>query len=188
MSDMSGSGGVLPPEVRLPPRVVVVMGVSGSGKTTVSVGLHNLLGWPFKEGDSLHPPANVEKMAAGIPLTDADRWPWLDKCRAWIDACAASGTGGILSCSALKRVYRDRLRSGGTDITFLFLRVPHDILAHRLVRRKDHYMPASLLDSQLETLEMPGRDEHAVVLDVCETPAEEIAHALEALKEDPVFR
>ncbi|GBR08997.1 gluconokinase [Acetobacter oeni LMG 21952] len=171
-------------ELHLRPRVVVVMGVSGSGKTTMATGLHNVLGWPFQEGDGLHPRANVEKMEAGIPLTDEDRWPWLDKCRAWLDSCATAGTGGVLSCSALKRIYRDRLRAHKTDITFLFLRVPKDILAQRMALRTDHYMPPSLLGSQLETLEMPGRDEHAIEMDVCETPAEEIARALEALKAD----
>ncbi|NHO31800.1 gluconokinase [Acetobacter fallax] len=170
--------------VWLPPRVVVVMGVSGSGKTTVASGLNNLLGWTFQEGDGLHPPANVEKMAAGIPLTDEDRWPWLDKCRAWLDECATSGTGCVLSCSALKRVYRDRLRAGGTDIVFLFLKVPQDILANRMMQRKDHYMPPSLLGSQLEALELPGPDEHAIELEMSETPAGEVAHALEALKAD----
>lgn len=166
------------------PRVVVVMGVSGSGKTMIAEGLHNLLGWPFQEGDDLHPRANIEKMSEGRPLTDEDRRPWLDACRAWLDRQATSGQGGIMSCSALRRVYRDDLRAGGTDITFLYLAVPEDVLVQRFLRRKGHFMPLALLPSQIETLEPPGPDEHAITLEVSGTPAEGIARALEALRED----
>lgn len=165
------------------PRVVVVMGVAGSGKSTVAAGLHSLLGWPFMEGDSLHPDSNVSKMSAGDPLTDEDREPWLDQCRVWLDACAASGTGGILSCSALKRAYRDRLRSGGTRPVFIFLRVERDVLADRLKRRRGHFMPVSLLGSQMETLEPPDHDEDVIELDASGTPAEEIRRVILALRQ-----
>jgi gluconokinase len=135
---------------------VVVMGVSGCGKTTVGMALAEHLGARFVEGDRLHPEANVTKMAAGIPLTDADRWPWLDA----VAAALAADTPVIASCSALKRAYRDRLRSGsGTPLHFLHLAGDRGILTQRMGQRPGHYMPVSLLDSQLATLEPPGPDE-----------------------------
>ncbi|MBV1838082.1 gluconokinase [Acetobacter estunensis] len=166
------------------PRIVVLMGVTASGKTMVAEGLHNLLGWPFQEGDDLHPKSNIEKMAAGIPLTDEDRLPWLQACRAWIDARAREGGGGIMSCSALKRSYRQLLAADGVDITFLLLNVPRDVLEQRLKGRKGHFMPASLLDSQLATLEPPGPDEHVLILNALSSPARTIARALELLRVD----
>jgi len=162
------------------PRVLVVMGVSGSGKTTIAEGLKNTLDWPYEEGDRLHPAANVEKMSAGIPLTDEDRWPWLDKCRVWIDANAA--TGGILTCSALKRSYRDLLRKDGAEVLFVYLKVPDFMLRDRLEHRKGHYMPASLLMSQLQTLEEPGADEPVLEVNVQHTPAEAVAYVIGALR------
>ncbi|NVN11494.1 gluconokinase [Nguyenibacter vanlangensis] len=164
------------------PHILVVMGVSGSGKTTVAEGLHNVLGWPYQEGDRLHPQANVDKMAAGIPLTDADRWPWLAECRKWIDARIADGGGGILTCSALKRSYREILAKDTDQVVFIFLDVPEAILKDRLARRTGHYMPPSLLPSQLATLEPPGPDEHALTIDSFISPAEVIAHTLGQLK------
>jgi gluconokinase len=173
------------------PHILVVMGVSGCGKTTVAEGLHNVLGWPYQEGDLLHPKANVDKMAAGIPLTDEDRWPWLAQCRAWIDARIAEGSGGILTCSALKRAYRDVLSRGtgagaghgGTDpVVFVYLKVPESILRVRLARRVGHYMPPSLLPSQLATLEEPSLDEHALTIESDNAPAEIIAQTLGQLK------
>jgi gluconokinase len=135
---------------------VVVMGVSGCGKTTVGMALAERLGARFVEGDRLHPEANVAKMAAGIPLTDADRWTWLDA----VAAALASDAPVIASCSALKRVYRDRLRGGlNTPLHFLHLAGDRAILAQRMAERPGHYMPVSLLDSQLATLEPPGPDE-----------------------------
>ncbi|HEX4098071.1 MAG TPA: gluconokinase, partial [Caulobacteraceae bacterium] len=104
------------------PIALVVMGVSGSGKSTIAAPLAKALGWDFKEGDELHPPANIEKMASGHPLTDADRWPWLHAVRAWIDAEVAAGRSGVITCSALKRAYRDRLRDGQPAVRFIYLK------------------------------------------------------------------
>ncbi|MFT8711097.1 gluconokinase [Komagataeibacter rhaeticus] len=166
------------------PLVLVIMGVSGCGKTTLAEGLHNLLGWPYQEGDLLHPRANVEKMAAGIPLTDADRLPWLELCRKWLHERVVSGQGGILTCSALRRSYRDLLRADGNDgIVFVYLEIPEDVLSDRLKRRRGHYMPPSLLPSQLATLEVPTADEHPVVVHLEATPADLIAETLGLLKQ-----
>ena len=131
--------------------LVVVMGVSGVGKSTVGIALASLLGVDFVDADSLHPPANVTKMAAGTPLTDADRWPWLDLVgRTLVDA---SETGVVVACSALKRAYRDAIRAAAPTTRFVHLTVPRAALADRVASRADHFMPASLVDSQLETLE-----------------------------------
>ncbi|ARW17656.1 thermoresistant gluconokinase [Komagataeibacter europaeus] len=166
------------------PLVLVIMGVSGCGKTTLAEGLHNLLGWPYQEGDMLHPRVNVEKMAAGIPLTDADRLPWLQACHKWLLGRVASGQGGILTCSALKRSYRDLLRAdGAADIVFVYLEIPEDVLAERLQRRRGHYMPPSLLPSQLATLEPPTADEHPLVVHLEETPADLIAETIGLLRQ-----
>jgi gluconokinase len=138
------------------PLRVVVMGVSGCGKTTVAMALAERLGARFIEGDRLHPEANVAKMAAGIPLMDADRWPWLNA----VAGALASDAPAVASCSALKRAYRDRLRVvSGTPLHFLHLAGDRAILARRMAERPGHYMPVSLLDSQLATLEPPGPDE-----------------------------
>ncbi|MDO8172551.1 gluconokinase [Acetobacter tropicalis] len=158
------------------------MGVSGCGKTTVAEGLRNELGWPFQEGDALHPSANVQKMAAGIPLNDEDRWPWLEHCHAWLAQCEQNGTGGILTCSALKRSYRDVLRREGLNPLFIYLHVDQAVLAQRLQTRTGHYMPASLLPSQLQTLEPPAADEHAISVSVATPPPQTIAEILSKLK------
>lgn len=141
--------------------IVVVMGVSGSGKTTVARELAQKLGWAFLEGDSMHPPANVAKMTAGTPLDDDDRWPWLDAIAQWMTQRLQRGESAVVACSALRRVYRDRLRQAGAGVRFVYLHVPHDELARRM-RSRDHFMPPSLLDSQLATLEEPGADEDAL--------------------------
>lgn len=164
------------------PCVVVLMGVSGTGKTSVAEALVARLHWPFQEGDALHPPANVEKMRGGTPLTDADRWPWLDRIAAWIDARRADGHGGLITCSALKRTYRDRIIGERADVRLVFLEGPRDLLAKRLAARKGHYMPASLLDSQIATLQPPTADEHPITVDVtqsAETIAQTVLAALE---------
>lgn len=148
------------------------MGVSGSGKTTIGAALADALGLPFVDADSLHLPANVAKMAAGIPLDDADRAPWLDA----VGAVLASGPV-VVACSALKRVYRDRLRAAAPELLLVFLDGSRELLASRLVARPGHFMPASLLDSQLATLERPGADEHALTVDIAD-PATEIVAAL----------
>jgi gluconokinase len=140
---------------------VVVMGVSGSGKSTVGVALAAALGVPFVDGDALHPPANVAKMAAGQPLDDADRAPWLDA----VAAVLATGPV-VVACSALRRRYRDRLRDAAPDLELVWLDGPRELLEKRLAERFHQYMPAALLDSQLAALEPPDPDEHALRLDV----------------------
>ncbi len=164
-------------------RVLVLMGVSGTGKTAVANALVARLHWPFQEGDALHPPENVEKMRGGTPLTDADRWPWLDRIAAWIDARLAAGENGIITCSALKRAYRDRIIAGRAGARLVYLYGSRDLLAARVAKRHHDYMPASLLDSQLATLEPPGPDEHPISLDVTPPPealAEAVVSALKA--------
>jgi gluconokinase len=146
--------------------VVIVMGVSGSGKSTVGAALAAALGVEFVDGDALHPPANIAAMTAGRPLTDADRWPWLDAIGARIDRWRAAGHGGVLACSALRRVYRDRLAAGRPEVVFAYLDVPAGLLAARLAARRGHFLPASLLDSQLSTLEPPEPDEPAIRLKI----------------------
>lgn len=159
-------------------RLVVVMGVSGSGKTTVAKALSAQFGWPFQEGDDLHPAANVEKMSHGIPLDDKDRAPWLAKCHDWLARHAAQG--GVLTCSALKRSYRDILRQG-LDVTFLYLHTDAALIAERMQLRKGHYMPPSLLPSQLATLEIPGPDENAIQVDTGAPSEDVIRIAIERL-------
>lgn len=144
--------------------IVVVMGVSGSGKTTVGQALAARLAVPFLEGDSLHPPANVAKMSGGTPLTDADRAPWLAAVADWIDARRMAGTGGVVSCSALTRAYRRVLVGTRPDVRLLYLQGDEPLLAARLAVRTDHFMPASLLASQLATLEEPRADERPIVV------------------------
>jgi gluconokinase len=147
------------------PTVVVVMGVAGSGKTTVGRALAARLGWAFQEGDELHPAANVAKMKAGRPLDDADRAPWLEAIGRRIDAWLADGRSGVVSCSALKRAYRDRIRRGRPSVRLVLLEGPPDLMRRRLERRGDHFMPASLVDSQFADLEAPSAEEGAVIAD-----------------------
>ncbi|MFT8808539.1 gluconokinase [Gluconobacter sp.] len=149
-------------QIGLKPRFLVVMGVSGTGKTTIATGLATRLGWHFQEGDALHPPANVRKMSTGQPLTDADRAPWLALCHDWLSAQVEAGHGAVLTCSALKRSYREQLRGAGLPIEFVHIDTSPAKLADRLQRREGHFMPASLLPSQLATLEVPGDDEPVI--------------------------
>jgi gluconokinase len=146
------------------PTAVVVMGVSGSGKTTVAHQLARRLGWEFAEGDDHHPAANVEKMRAGIPLDDADREPWLRTIAAWIAERERAGTSCVLTCSALKRSYRDLLREGNDSVFFAHVDVPEQVLLERVTARTGHYMPPSLLTSQLATLEPLGDDEPGIAV------------------------
>jgi|SRR5262245_37952322 len=135
--------------------IVVLMGVSGSGKTTVGRLLADQLGWAFVEGDDFHPPANVAKMRRGEPLTDADRMPWLQSVRRQIDALARAGQSAVVACSALKQAYRDVLAAGRPEVRFVWLTAEASVLHDRLAHRVGHYMPPVLLESQLETLEKP---------------------------------
>jgi gluconokinase len=141
---------------------IVIMGVSGCGKSSVGEGLAAHLGIPYRDGDDLHPPANVEKMRAGVPLTDDDRWPWLDR----VAAVLATEAPVIVGCSALRRTYRDRLRAGaGGPVRFIHLTGRREVIAARMATRTGHYMPTSLLDSQFAALEVPGPDE-ALAIDI----------------------
>jgi gluconokinase len=138
------------------------MGVSGSGKTTVANELAGRLHWTFEDGDRFHPKSNVEKMGAGHPLTDEDRWPWLNAIADEIGRVCAAREHVVVACSALKRTYRDVLLRGRDDVRFVFLNGTQELIAHRLSLRKDHFMPPGLLDSQFRTLEPPGADEGAI--------------------------
>jgi len=151
--------------------IIVVMGVSGCGKTTVGRMLGEALGWPFFDADDFHPEANVAKMRAGTPLTDDDRWPWLDRLVAEMGAIDHRGDHAVLGCSALRQAYRDRLARAG-DVRFVYLKGDRDTIAARLASRSGHYMPPTLLDSQLATLEEPT---DAIVVDVRLTAEEQVA-------------
>ncbi len=153
---------------------VVVMGVAGSGKTTTARALADYTGWRVLDGDDLQPPANVAKMAAGDALDDADRLPWLEAVAGWIGEAEAAASSAVVACSALKRVYRDLLRAGHPSVSFLCLDPPVEVLRRRLAQRRGHFMPSSLLDSQLETLERLQSDERGctVTTDPVPAPAE----------------
>jgi gluconokinase len=163
------------------PLIAVVMGVSGTGKSTIAALLVKALGWPMAEGDDFHSAANVAKMHAGHPLTDADRLPWLQSISDWIGAREAEGSGGVVTCSALKRSYRDLLRAGHPDVRFICLVGSHDLLLSRLQNRTGHFMPASLLDSQLATLEPLQPGEPGVTIDVAAPPDQVEREALAAI-------
>jgi gluconokinase len=150
--------------------IVVVMGVSGSGKTTIAERLAAAEGWPLLEGDSFHPPANVAKMAAGTPLTDDDRWPWLRAIAAAIDAYRARGENAVVACSALRRAYRDVLIGDRSGVRLVYLKGSRNLIADRLGARKGHFMPAALLDSQFSTLEEPGPEENPITVEIGGTP------------------
>ncbi len=156
------------------------MGVSGSGKSTVGAMLAEALRIPFADADAFHPAANVEKMARGEALTDADRLPWLDALGQWL---AARPAGGVIGCSALRRAYRDRLRGHAPGLRILHLAGDPDVIASRQGARKNHFMPPSLMASQFATLEPPGRDEAAITLDITLAPDILAAQAIAQLKE-----
>jgi carbohydrate kinase (thermoresistant glucokinase family) len=163
------------------PTVLVLMGVSGSGKSTIAVELQRLLGWPFQEGDDLHPPANVEKMRSGRPLDDADRQPWLERVAAWIDERLRAGEPGIITCSNLKRVYRAITIGQRKGVTLVCLKADEAVIGDRLAQRTHRYMPPSLLGSQFATLEEPGPDEHPLVVTVHASLADTIVELLTRL-------
>ncbi|MFY1691353.1 gluconokinase [Plantactinospora sp. WMMB782] len=162
-------------------RHVVVMGVSGSGKTTVAKGIGAATGLTFAEADEFHPESNVALMRAGTPLGDGHRWPWLRELAGWMAERAAEGISTVLACSALRRSYRDVLRQGPPSVDFVFLDGSAEVIRERLSRRAGHYMPASLLDSQIATLERPGPDERVHILDIAATPEELVEAAVESL-------
>ncbi|MEA2739399.1 MAG: gluconokinase [Acetobacteraceae bacterium] len=163
--------------------IAIVMGVSGSGKTTVAAALAREEGWILLEGDSFHPPANIAKMKAGTPLTDEDRWPWLRAIAAKEDELLAAGQSAVVACSALKRAYRDILIGGRPDTLLIYLRGSKELIANRMKARKGHFMPPALLDSQFATLEEPGPDEHPIIVDIGGKPDAVIADAIRQLKE-----
>jgi gluconokinase len=152
------------------PMVLVFMGVSGCGKTTVAAILAGRLGWRFEEGDALHPQSNVEKMEAGHPLTDEDRAPWLEKVARWVDERLDAGENGIITCSALKRSYRDVISRRGSGVLFVYLAGSRETIAARLAVRHGHFMPSSLLDSQFADLEEPTSDEPEIRVDIGPAP------------------
>lgn len=154
------------------PSVLVVMGVSGSGKTTIAALLAGRLGWEYEDGDDFHPPENVAKMRGGTPLDDADRWPWLAAIAAWIDATRSIGRHGVVACSALRRAYRDVLLEGRPDVRLVYLQGDKPLIAARQAARMNHYMPATLVDSQFAALEEPMPDEQPIVVSVAPRPTE----------------
>ncbi|WP_327581377.1 gluconokinase [Nonomuraea sp. NBC_00507] len=158
-----------------PTRHIVVMGVSGAGKTTVARGISELTGLRFAEADEFHPEENVARMRAGIPLDDADRWPWLRDLAAWMAARHAEGVSTVLACSALKRSYRDVLRQGPPEVEFVHLDGSAEVIRDRMTRRTGHYMSAGLLDSQRAILEHLGPEESGIVVEVAVSPAELVA-------------
>ncbi|MEY8566389.1 gluconokinase [Corynebacterium sp.] len=173
----------MPDTTRPRPVHLVIMGVSGSGKTTIAEQLEQRTGVPYAEADVFHPEANKKKMGSGQPLNDDDRWPWLQELRDWMTAQAGKGHSTIVTCSALKKSYRDVLRAADGDEFFVLLDAPEDVLAARMEDRKGHFMPASLLRSQLDTLEGLDTDENGVTVDATEAPerlADEIL-AIDAL-------
>jgi carbohydrate kinase (thermoresistant glucokinase family) len=163
------------------PTVLVLMGVSGSGKTTLGIELAHRLGWTFKEGDELHPAANLAKMRRGEPLTDADRAPWLAAVAAWIDAWIRDGASGVITCSALRRDYRLYLVKGRPGVAFVFLHGAESLLAERMATRQGHFMPPTMLASQLITLEPPAADEPVISVDIDQPVSAQVDAVVEAL-------
>jgi carbohydrate kinase (thermoresistant glucokinase family) len=168
----------------VPPIVLVVMGVSGSGKTTLALELQRSLGWRYQEGDDLHPPANVEKMRSGRPLDDADRLPWLRAIARWIDERLAAHEPGIITCSNLKRAYRKITIGKRRGVRLVYLKGDEHIIHDRIAQRQHRYMPPSLLRSQFETLEEPGKDENPLTVRVHDSIAETALDLLRQLAAD----
>jgi gluconokinase len=159
------------------PRALIVMGVSGSGKSTIAEGLAKRLGWRCEDGDMFHPQGNVDKMSAGQPLTDNDRWPWLQAIADEIDKQRAAGQCLVVACSALKHAYRDVLTRGRSDVRLVYLDGSKALIQTRMDARKGHFMPPALLDSQFRTLEIPGPEEHALTVSI-DAPPEAIIDAI----------
>ena len=164
--------------------ILIVAGVSGSGKTTVGAMLAGRLGWQFADADDFHPAANIEKMRAGIPLTDADRWPWLRAMEAWMDERIAGGESAVLACSALKRSYRDMLLGGRPDVRMVFLDIDPEELIRRLAARHGHFFPEKLLGTQLDDLDPPQPDERVISVAEADEPAGMVASIIATLWPD----
>jgi gluconokinase len=158
------------------------MGASGCGKTTIGMVLAARTGWRFIDADALHPPANLAKMSAGIPLTDADRWPWLRIVADWIAERRARGAAGIVGCSALKRSYRDVLREADPDLKLVYLHGDRTLLLARITARRGHFFPAGLLEAQLADLQVPTPDEHPITIPIGQSPDEAVDAILRALE------
>ena len=167
---------------------LIVMGVSGSGKTTLARMLAGCLGWAYAEADDFHPPANVAKMSSGQPLGDGDRWPWLRAIHDWTAERERAGEHSVVTCSALKRAYRDLLREAGGEELFVHLHGTRGVLESRMARRTGHFMPVSLLDSQLAALEMPGADEPVLTLDIARPPEELVEQTVHFLAQQTALR
>jgi gluconokinase len=166
------------------PSVLVVMGVSGCGKSTIAAMLAHRLHWIYEDGDWFHPQSNIEKMHHGEPLDDADRWPWLHAIADWIDATRLSGRHGVVACSALKRAYRDILVGARRDVRIIYLKGDRDLIARRIAARADHFMPPGLLDSQFEALEEPKADERPIVVSIVPHPREIVETIVRKLRID----
>jgi gluconokinase len=164
------------------PTILIVMGVSGSGKSTIGTLVAMRLHWEFEDADWFHPAANVEKMHSGIPLTDEDRWPWLNAIAEWIDKARVSGRHAVIACSALKRRYRDVLIGERKDVRLVYLKGDEALIARRFATRHEHFMPASLLHSQFVALEEPGADENPVTVSIEPPPREVVSQILSGLK------
>lgn len=162
--------------------VFIVMGVSGSGKSTIAKGLADRLGWRYEDGDDFHPQSNIDKMRAGHPLTDEDRWPWLRAIAAHIDALRARGEKSIIACSVLKRAYRDIIIGDRPDVRLVYLKGDRDLIAKRIAGRKDHFMPPDLLDSQFATLEEPKPDENPLTVSIAPKPHDIVDAIVKKLK------
>jgi carbohydrate kinase (thermoresistant glucokinase family) len=173
---------------KIPPQVLVVMGVSGSGKTTVAAMLAGRLHWTFEEGDNLHPASNVEKMHNGIPLTDEDRKPWLAAIADWIDHWRERQEHGVITCSALKRDYRRIIIGDRSDVRLVYLKGDKAVIAKRLAARHGHFMPASLLQSQFDTLEEPTPEERAIEVEIGASPRELVDRIEAVLVEEAATR
>lgn len=165
-----------------PPLVILLTGVSGCGKTTTGKNLSKVLGWPYRDADEFHPAANVAKMRSGTPLTDNDRWPWLDAIGGWIDERRRDRAPAIVSCSALKHAYRSRLLAGRDGVRLVYLQGRRETIAERLAGRKGHFMPAALLESQFATLEEPRPDEGALVVPIALSPRKVVHRILSELE------
>jgi gluconokinase len=163
--------------------IAVLMGVSGSGKTTVARGVAEREGWRLLEGDSFHPPENVAKMHAGTPLTDDDRWPWLRAIAREIDAMRERGESAVVACSALKRAYRDILIGARPDVVLVYLQGSQALIAERIAARQHHFMPPALLDSQFAALQEPGPDERPIVASIAPAPDAIVDAVVRELKE-----